>query len=226
MQKTTQDVTMATMDESVSDKENWGTAEHIEKHAATQEVMEVDMESDELSAQITRASKFKEATMNSTKSIHPPPNEKWAELGIDHLLEGYDQESNAPASLRPSRKGVSRTPSGSTVPSGGSNTDLSTPKGDTSSSTSHEGTLGRLSRAVASFFQAASFSSLGKRKAGNESAEAVAPTVDRGDAKERAEAAYAEAMARGLLPTPKVFVRPVARTRTPGDPCMSTSNPA
>ncbi|PVH98057.1 hypothetical protein DM02DRAFT_643825 [Periconia macrospinosa] len=171
--------------------------------------------------------------MNSTNSIRPPPDEQWAELGIDHLLEGFHEENSAPPSLNVARKSVSRTPSGSTVPTASISDTVASTKAS-STSTSHEGTFGRFSRAVASFFQGGSFSSLGKRKAGNETAEkdtnnAAGPSekgagvgVDRGDAKERAEAAYAEAMARGLLPAPKVFVRPVARTRAQAVPTHST----
>ncbi|KAF2640851.1 hypothetical protein P280DRAFT_330236 [Massarina eburnea CBS 473.64] len=139
---------------AADDKENEEAKHYSEE-------MEIDMGGPSSSRTPPRASKFVEATMNSRSSIHPPPNEQWAALGIDHLIEGF----NAGAGF-----------------------------------------------------------SLGKRKAGNENAEKSAPapaSVDRGDAKERAEAAYAEAKRLGLLPAPKVFVRPV--TRKPGVPGTSSS---
>jgi hypothetical protein len=163
----------------------------------------------------TRTSKFKEATMNSTRSIHPPPDELWQNPEIDHLIKGFDEENKAPAVMT---KSVSSTSSSSAAPTHES----------TSSSAKDPGTLNRISRTIASFFGGGTFS-LGKRKAGNESAEnggrsssEKTPSLDRGDAKERAEAAYAEAKALGILPTPKVFVRPVARARGPGTGGTST----
>ncbi|CAI6333608.1 unnamed protein product [Periconia digitata] len=211
--KAAKEVVTEIMDDSQGKGE---TVEHIEQHTSTQETnADVDMEDCIVVAPYVRPSKFREATMNSTNSIRPPPDEQWAELGIDHLLEGYDQENSARPSLHAARKGMPRTQSTSAVPTA-SDPELAL-KREPSAATTREGHFGRISRAVASFFQAASFSSLGKRKAGQDTAETDATAdVDRGDAKERAEAAYAEAMARGLLPTPKVFVRPVARARTQG----------
>ncbi|KAF2180185.1 hypothetical protein K469DRAFT_693346 [Zopfia rhizophila CBS 207.26] len=51
-------------------------------------------------------SKFKEATMNSTSSIHPPPNVFWKDLQIDHLIEKYSQDVSAP----PTHPKIARAP--------------------------------------------------------------------------------------------------------------------
>lgn len=165
-----------------------------------------------------RPSKFKEATMNSTTSIHPPPDELWRDLGIDHLIERFNEENSAPATA--AGRGHKKT-----SPLPGQGTGVSAvPTGLTTPAVAHgsEGTLGRISRAVASFFNGAgaSFSALGKRKAGNEHAEPKngGKNVDKAgdDRKKEVEAAYREAKELGLLPAPKVFVRPVSRARKPG----------
>ncbi|KAF1961104.1 hypothetical protein CC80DRAFT_589540 [Byssothecium circinans] len=177
-----------------------------------QQYYEQEMEIESTSVFVTpapRASKFVEATMNSRSSIHPPPNEQWEALGIDHLIQGFNEENSMPAVKRK----VSRTPSSSAVP-------MSETAGAAKEAGAHEGALGRFSRAVASWFGAGGGLSLGKRKAGNDAAEKssvqVAGVERAADAKERAEAAYAEAKARGLLPAPKVFVRPTMRAQRPG----------
>lgn len=126
--------------------------------------------------------------MNSTTSIHAPPDDLWRELAIDGLIDKYNQENAAPATRR--------KPNPATVAS--------------SSTPVSEGTFGRFSRAVASFFSGTGFSSLGKRKAGSDNAE-------KDDRKEQAKQAYEQAKEMGLLPAPKVFVRPIAKPRKSGE---------
>lgn len=166
-----------------------------------------------------RASKFREATMNSTSSIHAPPDMLWDDLGIEGLIEKYNQEANAPAAAATAAAVVRKRLERVAV---GESSAVMTPAPVSSVAPAAEGPLGRFSRAVASFFNGATFSALGKRKAGNEHAEkglkdrdSHAPGQAGGDddRKKRAEAAYKEAKELGLLPTPKVFVRPVSRAR-------------
>lgn len=171
-----------------------------------------------------RPSKFKEATMNSVTSIHAPPDEMWKDLGIEHLIDEYNEENRAPAAL--SAAGPSRVRTHKKSVSQSAIQLLATPAPDPPPAPASEGPLfGRFSRAVASFFNGAgaSFSALGKRKAGNENAEkdtsiATGKSVDRAgeDRKREAEAAYKEAKELGLLPAPKVFVRPISRARKNG----------
>ncbi|KAF2878353.1 hypothetical protein BDV95DRAFT_557284 [Massariosphaeria phaeospora] len=133
-----------------------------------------------------RLSRFREATMNSTSSIRAPPDELWKDLAIDELIDRFNEESSAPARHK-RLASVPATPSSNTP--------------------APEGPFGRFSRAVASLFSGSGFSTLAKSKAAPDS------VVEKDDRKERAEAAYEEAKEFGLLPTPKVFVRPVARPR-------------
>lgn len=145
-------------------------------------------------------SRFVEAAMNSRSSIHPPPNMLWQDLEMEDLLDRFHEEANAPARSRPDSGVGSLSSTSSVVP------------GSTSSTATSEGTFGRFSRAVSSFFHGSGFSNLGKRKAGAESAIAstAPPAVDR---REQARIAYEHAKEHGLLPTPKVFIRPQARSR-------------
>ena len=181
-----------------------------------------------------RSSKFKEGTMNSTMSIHPPPDEFWHGLDIENMIKGFNEENSAPVSAtgvvlhaHARTKSTSHTKDlapGSAVPA--------TPTVGLAS----EGTFGRMWRPISTFFNGAgaSITSLGKRKAGSESAEARAgdksaateKVVQRPsyDSKEDVEAAYHRAREQGLMPTPKVFIRPASRARRIGTShltCMS-----
>jgi hypothetical protein len=146
-------------------------------------------------------SRFVEAAMNSRSSIHPPPGMLWQDLGVENLLDKFHEDANAPARSRPDSGIGSLSSTSSVAPVSTSNT------------TTSEGTFGRFSRAVSSFFHVSGFSSLGKRKAGAENATSntCAPPVD--SRREQARIAYEHAKENGLLPTPKVFVRPQARAR-------------
>jgi hypothetical protein len=168
-----------------------------------------------------RSSKFKEGTMNSTLSIHPPPDELWNQLEIEKMIKGFNDENSAPKSAtgvvlhtHTRAKSTSYTKDLATTPA-------AIPAAPTAPAT--EGPLGRFWRPISTFFNGAgaSFSNLGKRKAGSEGAEtragekgAVADkVVDKPtyDTKEDVEAAYHRAREQGLMPTPKVFIRPVSR---------------
>lgn len=174
-----------------------------------------------------RSSKFKEGTMNSTMSIHPPPNEFWNGLDIENMIKGFNEENSAPVSATgvvmhthartksaPYTQNLAATPAA--VPA-------APPVAPAS-----EGTFGRIWRPISTFFNGAgaSFTALGKRKAGSESAEAKAgdkgvateKAVEKAsyDSKEDVEAAYHRAREQGLMPTPKVFIRPVSRARKLG----------
>ncbi|ORY01489.1 hypothetical protein BCR34DRAFT_91898 [Clohesyomyces aquaticus] len=132
-----------------------------------------------------RASRFKEATMNSTSSIHPPQHWElyYQELGIDDLIDRYNEEAAAP----PSRAKADSLPAPAPAPA------------------PSQSAFGRFSRAVTSLWRDSSLSVLGKRKAGEASKE----VEGKDGRKAEAELAYAKAKAEGLLPTPKVFVRPI-----------------
>ncbi|KAF1918211.1 hypothetical protein BDU57DRAFT_514862 [Ampelomyces quisqualis] len=157
-----------------------------------------------------RTSRFKEHT-NTTSSIKPPPDELWKDLGIEDMLDKFNEENNAP----PTRKGVSKaiTPPvfGAPAISGPATAAPVTPA-------VNEGTFGRFSRAFASVFGGLG-SVLGKRKAGNADAEREKEREQRvlDERKLTAEQAYEArklAQEMGLMPTPKVFVRPTAAPRT------------
>ncbi|KAH8716900.1 hypothetical protein GQ44DRAFT_688704 [Phaeosphaeriaceae sp. PMI808] len=153
-----------------------------------------------------RASRFKEHT-NTTNSIHPPPSELWQDLGIEDMIEKFNEESRAP----PTRKGASKSvtsPEAFGAPSA-SGAGMLASAAPVTSATS-EGTFGRFSRAFASVF--GGFGSvLGKRKAGHADAERDGEKQLLDERKQAADQAYQArklAMEQGLLPTPKVFVRP------------------
>jgi len=133
--------------------------------------------------------------MNSRSSIHPPPDMYLQDVGIDKLLDGFNQENSAP----PARSQELAAPA--VAPSA-------------ASTASSEGAFGRFSRAVSSFFHGSGFSTLGKRKAGSEVASSTAPVVE--DRREQVRLAYELAKEQGLLPTPQVFVRPHAKGRRSG----------
>jgi hypothetical protein len=166
-----------------------------------------------------RTSRFKEHT-NTASSIRPPPDELWKDLGIEQLIESFNEENKAPATSRKSSGNSATTPSARPgILRGSSNTSsLGTPSvtGNRTASTSqptvpaNEGAFGRFQRAWASVFGGV----LGKRKAGNADAERDKEQQILDERKKAAEAAYHEAKDRGLLPTPKVFVRPTLAAKS------------
>ncbi|KAF2128915.1 hypothetical protein P153DRAFT_397135 [Dothidotthia symphoricarpi CBS 119687] len=182
--------------------------------------------SDDTSA--PRASRFREHT-NTTNSIHPPPVELWKDIGIENLIEKFNEENEAPPkaarpTARRSHSAIStpvrknhvaptHTPAGTGVASRAT----AAPAPPVTPAQT-EGTLGRFSRAFASVFGGLT----GKRKAANAMVvDAEAKEKERMDERKRAaEAAYYEAKELGLLPAAKVFVRPsmAARMRKDGMP--------
>jgi hypothetical protein len=155
--------------------------------------------SDDTPAQ-PRASRFREHT-NTANSIKPPPDELWKDIAIDDMIERFNEESSAP----PIRKGSQRSTTSSAIVGSAITGPPVTP-------TASEGTFGRFSRAFASVFG----SVLGKRKAGNPNAEKENEKQLLDERKTAAEQAYEArkiAQEMGLLPTPKVFVRPTATPR-------------
>ena len=163
-----------------------------------------------------RASRFKEHT-NTYNSIRPPPDELWRDLGIEQLIEQYNEENAKPPVSR--KSSANRVPSASRPALARNASSTSNGLGTTTSVSTqpttpapHGGTYARIQRAVASVFG----SVLGKRKAAameaeREKSEKAQHQQILDDRKTAAEAAYHDAKERGLLPTPKVFVRPAMR---------------
>lgn len=173
--------------------------------------------SDETPAE--RVSRFREHT-NTSSSIRPPPDELWKDLGLERLIDQFnDENARTPAVRRiahPRHMMAGRPPSTARTGSEAAATTAAT----------GEGTLGRFSRVFASVFG----SVLGKRKAGHSDAE---PSVSAAQAqlderKRQAEEAYHAAKAQGLLPAPKVFVRPgtTPRAWSAGTPAARASAPS
>ncbi|KAF1828798.1 hypothetical protein BDW02DRAFT_651819 [Decorospora gaudefroyi] len=167
-----------------------------------------------------RISRFREHT-NTNNSIRPPPDDLWKDLGIETLIEQFNQDNAKPAVLRKSsanqvprvaKPALLRAASGSATPnvlatsSAGGHGAVTSFQATASAPT--EGTYARFQRAFASMFGGV----LGKRKAGAIDAEREKDKQQQqqllDDRKKAAEAAYHEAKDLGLLPTPKVFVRP------------------
>ncbi|KAH7554783.1 hypothetical protein J3E72DRAFT_405656 [Bipolaris maydis] len=182
---------------------------------ATTLAMSEDMEE----AARPRPSRFKEHT-NTNSTIRPPPEELWKDVAIDDLIEQYNEDNaQPPVSRKTSANHAARTarPAPARTNSGSSNSDRSressAPAQANSASGPGEGTYARIQRAFASMFG----SVLGKRKAGSMDAERDREQqlhqqlLD--ERKKAAEIAYYEAKDRGLLPTPKVFVRPAMAAR-------------
>ncbi|XP_014550368.1 hypothetical protein COCVIDRAFT_31870 [Bipolaris victoriae FI3] len=182
---------------------------------ATTLAMSEDMEE----AARPRPSRFKEHT-NTNSTIRPPPEELWKDIQIDDLIDQYNEENaQPPVSRKTSANHAARTarPAPARTNSGSSNSDRSressAPAQANSASGPGEGTYARIQRAFASMFG----SVLGKRKAGSMDAERDREQqlhqqlLD--ERKKAAEIAYYEAKDRGLLPTPKVFVRPAMAAR-------------
>jgi hypothetical protein len=166
----------------------------------TMKQLRMDADMDETPA--PRASRFREHT-NTTSSIRPPPDELWKDLGIEMLIDQFNQENSAPP--------VRRTQT--TVHAVAAPAVAAAPRRHSDAPAPAEGPLGR--------FWAFFGSVLGKRKADRVDAEPD-PKQDALDARKlAAEQAYHEAKELGLLPAPKVFVRPAmaARARTAGKSC-------
>lgn len=170
--------------------------------------------SDETPAE--RVSRFREHT-NTNSSIRPPPDELWKDLdiGIEKLIDGFNDENDTPAVRKQShpRQILSPTSRRGMSASTTSTTSASTAaarKGSDAAATvaTAEGTFGRFSRLFGSVFSGV----LGKRKAGHmdaESAATISAEQQKLDERKRAaEEAYHLAKEQGLLPAPKVFVRP------------------
>ncbi|KAJ4369634.1 hypothetical protein N0V83_005396 [Neocucurbitaria cava] len=186
-----------------------------------------------------RASRFKEHT-NTNGSIRPPPDELWKDLGIEQLIEQFNEENQRP----PVRRNPSGTSATSVTTKGAAapialrassetrapgiyeNSSLgnATPvfgvpsvaatgglaAAPPATPATHEGTFGRFQRAFASVFG----NVLGKRKAGSVDAEKDKEKKVLDERKRAADAAYQEAKELGLLPTPKVFVRPTSAVKS------------
>lgn len=164
-------------------------------------------ESSDTPSQPPRASRFREHT-NTSNSIHPPPDELWKDLGIDSLIDKFNEDNAAPPA-------TSRTSTGNSAPElRRLHSDNIKKRKERSTSASEDAqpqptapsasTLGRFQRVWASMLGGV----LGKRKAGAVDAEKDKAQQRMDDRKKAAEAAYHEAKELGLLPTPKVFVRP------------------
>ncbi|KAF2633256.1 hypothetical protein BU25DRAFT_435815 [Macroventuria anomochaeta] len=156
--------------------------------------------SDETPAE--RVSRFREHT-NTNSSIRPPPDELWKGLGIDMLIDKFNDENDGTPAVRKASH-----PRQMMAPTGARTGTAAARKGSDAAATvaTAEGTFGRFSRVFANVFGGV----LGKRKAGHPDAE---PAVDAEQAqlderKRQAEEAYHLAKEQGLLPAPKVFVRP------------------
>lgn len=166
-----------------------------------------------------RTSRFREHT-NTTNSIRPPPDELWKDLAIDQLIDDYNEENSAPpatarkvsshSTSSTGRPGFLRGSSNTSSAGASSSAAVAASKSAGSGAPTGEGTFGRFQRAFASVFGV-----LGKRKAGNADAEQRDKEQQILDERKRAaEAAYHEAKDLGLLPTPKVFVRPGMAARS------------
>ncbi|RMZ67043.1 nuclear rna binding [Pyrenophora seminiperda CCB06] len=173
---------------------------------------------------VPRISRFREHT-NTTSSIHAPPEELWKDVGIEDLIDQFNEENARPAPLRKTSAQqaarYSRSQTGSRSPSGTSTpkrfgthliTGTATPATAAAMATiPTEGTYARLRSALTTMFGGV----LGKRKAGQADAEREKDLHQQllDERKTAAEAAYHEAKNLGLLPTPKVYIRPAMAAR-------------
>ncbi|EDU46481.1 hypothetical protein TUN199_00474 [Pyrenophora tritici-repentis] len=171
---------------------------------------------------VPRISRFREHT-NTSSSIRAPPEELWKDVGIEDLIDQFNEENAKPAPLRKTSAQqaarYSRSQTGSRSPSGTSTpkrfgTHLITGTGTSTPTMANiptEGTYARLRSAFATMFGGV----LGKRKAGQADAEREKDLHQQllDERKTAAEIAYHEAKSLGLLPTPKVYVRPAMAAR-------------
>ncbi|USP80502.1 hypothetical protein yc1106_07776 [Curvularia clavata] len=164
-----------------------------------------------------RASRFREHT-NTNSTIRPPPDELWKDIGVEELIDQFNEENALPPTTRKSsashEERVAR-PAHSRTLSGPARLDRSSSSSSSGSAAApSEGAYARIQRAFASMFG----SVLGKRKAGSTDAERDREQHQQllDERKRAAEIAYYDAKDRGLLPTPKVFVRPGMAARVNG----------
>ncbi|KAH7372022.1 hypothetical protein BKA66DRAFT_611166 [Pyrenochaeta sp. MPI-SDFR-AT-0127] len=167
-----------------------------------------------------RASRFREHT-NTNSTIRPPPDELWKDIGIEQLIEQFNEENKAPPVLRRNVSNDSAVSNGSGASSAAAAPTLFKVSSEArapgkreaksvavavapGAPAASEGPFGRFQRAFASVFGGV----LGKRKAGNVDAEKDKSKQILDERKKAANAAYHEAKELGLLPTPKVFIRP------------------
>lgn len=172
--------------------------------------------SDETPAE--RVSRFREHT-NTNSSIRAPPAELWKDVGLEALLDKFsDEHDSTPAVRRANHPRKIMEPTGhrkspsNAARSGGHAARKQSDAAATLATA--EGTFGRFSRVFANVFGGV----LGKRKHEHEAtasssssssssaADAAQAALD--DRKRAAEEAYHLAKSQGLLPAPKVFVRP------------------
>ncbi|KAF2443556.1 hypothetical protein P171DRAFT_432792 [Karstenula rhodostoma CBS 690.94] len=169
----------------------------------------------------------------STSNIRPPPDELWKDLNLGPMIDRFNAEclatipppawsvaddmaaaaraagtstsTSTPTVVQQRPAAASRTPSGTTTTTTTSHhTTAHVALEPTPGAT--EGPFARLSRALTSWFNGAS--SLGKRKAGSETAEKSTPDTAADDRRREVEEAYRHAKEHGLLPAPKILVRP------------------
>ncbi|KAF3053670.1 hypothetical protein E8E11_010836 [Didymella keratinophila] len=170
--------------------------------------------SDETPAE--RVSRFREHT-NTNSSIRPPPSELWKDVGIEALLDKFnDEDASTPAVRRPNHPrrimeptGHRKSPSNAAKAAAAARAAGSGPnprkQSDAAATVATaEGTFGRFSRVFANVFGGV----LGKRKHDSTPFEGDAAQAALDERKRAAEEAYHLAKAQGLLPAPKVFVRP------------------
>lgn len=165
-----------------------------------------------------RVSRFREHT-NTNSSIRPPPDELWKDVDMETLIDNFTDENERTPAVRKASHPRQMLPSTYAAPS-----TAAARKGSDAAATvaTAEGTFGRFSRVFAHVFGGV----LGKRKAGHADAEpSVTPQQAALDERKRqAEEAYHVAKAQGLLPAPKVFVRPgmTPRAWSAGKPLASS----
>lgn len=155
-----------------------------------------------------------------TSTIRPPPDELWKDLHLGPMIDRFNDEclatisppawsvaSDMAAAAAASSTVAQKQPAAaSRTPSGTNSSHPTTARIAPEPTGATEGPFSRLSRALASWFNGAS--SLGKRKAGSETAEKTATDTAADDRRKEVEEAYRIAKEHGLLPAPKVFVRP------------------
>ena len=175
--------------------------------------------SDESETPGERVSRFREHT-NTNSSIRAPPAELWRDVDTEGLMDQFhDDNAGTPAVTKDGahpRRIMERQPVAERriAQPRGATTAAGKGSGAATTAASSEGALGRFSRVFASVFGGV----LGKRKAGHADAEPAAAAADStsvspeqavlDERKRAAEEAYHVAKAQGLLPAPKVFVRP------------------
>lgn len=165
---------------------------------------------------IERVSRFREHT-NTNSSIRPPPDELWKDLSIEMLIDNFNDENDNTPAVRKSNH-----PRQIMSPTDEHFSTAATRKGSDAAATvaTAEGTFGRFSRVFANVFGGV----LGKRKAEHTDAEPKINTEQAklDERKRQAEEAYHTAKEQGLLPAPKVYVRPgmTSRTWSAGTPSL------